>query len=99
MPDKILVLDYGSQYNQLICRRIRELGVYSELLPHTKSLEEIKQKVTDIFKNSNFELEYFVIADEETLKEANAIDEDKEYRAFIVAYADDVRLIDNMHLG
>ena len=60
------------------------------------SLEEIKQKVTDIFRNSNFELEYFVIADEETLKEANAIDEDKEYRAFIVAYADTVRLIDNM---
>ena len=63
------------------------------------SLEEIKQKVKEIFKNSNFELEYFVIADEETLKEANAIDEDKEYRAFIVAYADTVRLIDNMHLG
>lgn len=63
------------------------------------SLEEIKQKVTDIFRNSNFELEYFVITDEETLKEANAIDEDKEYRAFIVAYADTVRLIDNMHLG
>ena len=63
------------------------------------SLEEIKQKVTDIFRNSNFKLEYFVIADEETLKEANAIDEDKEYRAFIVAYADTVRLIDNMHLG
>lgn len=63
------------------------------------SLEEIKQKVTDIFRNSNFELEYFVIADEETLKEASAIDEDKEYRAFIVAYADTVRLIDNMHLG
>ena len=63
------------------------------------SLEEIKQKVTDIFRNSNFELEYFVIADEETLKEANAIDEDKKYRAFIVAYAGEVRLIDNMHLG
>jgi pantoate--beta-alanine ligase len=63
------------------------------------SPEEIKQRVTEIFKNSNFELEYFVIADEETLKEANAIDEDKEYRAFIVAYADTVRLIDNMHLG
>lgn len=63
------------------------------------SLEEIKQRVTDIFRNSNFELEYFVIADEETLKEANAIDEEKEYRAFIVAYADTVRLIDNMHLG
>ncbi len=63
------------------------------------SLEEIKQRVTDIFRNSNFELEYFVIADKDTLKEANAIDEEKEYRAFIVAYADTVRLIDNMHLG
>ena len=63
------------------------------------SLEEIKQKVTDIFRNSNFKLEYFVIANEETLKEANAIDEDTEYRAFIVAYAGEVRLIDNMHLG
>ena len=63
------------------------------------SLEEINQKVTDIFRNSNFKLEYFVIANEETLKEANAIDEDKEYRAFIVAYAGEVRLIDNMHLG
>ena len=63
------------------------------------SLEEIKQRVTDIFRNSNFELEYFVIADKDTLKEANAIDEDKEYRAFIVAYAGEVRLIDNMHLG
>ncbi|WDT67000.1 pantoate--beta-alanine ligase [Cloacibacterium sp. TD35] len=61
-------------------------------------LEEIKQRVQDIFKHSNFDLEYFVIADEETLKEANAIDENKEYRAFIVAYADIVRLIDNLHL-
>ena len=63
------------------------------------SVEEIKLRVLEIFRNSNFELEYFVIADEETLKEANAIDENKEYRAFIVAYADTVRLIDNMHLG
>jgi len=63
------------------------------------SVEEIKLRVLEIFRNSNFELEYFVIADEKTLKEANAIDENKEYRAFIVAYADTVRLIDNMHLG
>lgn len=63
------------------------------------SLEEIKQKVTDIFRNSNFELEYFVIADEKTLKETDYFYKDKNYRAFIVAYADDVRLIDNMHLG
>ena len=63
------------------------------------SLEEIKQRVTDIFRNSNFELEYFVIADEKTLKETDFFYKDKNYRAFIVAYADDVRLIDNMHLG
>ncbi len=40
---KIVVLDFGSQYNQLITRRIRELGVYSELHPHTVTAEEIKE--------------------------------------------------------
>ncbi|WP_088007470.1 glutamine-hydrolyzing GMP synthase [Indiicoccus explosivorum] len=39
---KIVVLDFGSQYNQLITRRIREFGVYSELHPHTITAEEIR---------------------------------------------------------
>lgn len=63
------------------------------------SVEEIKLRVLEIFRNSNFELEYFVIADEKTLKETDYFYKDKNYRAFIVAYAGNVRLIDNMHLG
>lgn len=41
--DKIIVLDFGSQYNQLITRRIRDFGIYSELLPHTITAEEVKK--------------------------------------------------------
>ncbi|MCL6636757.1 MAG: glutamine-hydrolyzing GMP synthase [Alicyclobacillus sp.] len=40
----VAVLDFGGQYNQLIARRIRELGVYSELLPHTVTAAELRQR-------------------------------------------------------
>jgi GMP synthase (glutamine-hydrolysing) len=41
---EVLVLDFGGQYSQLIARRVRECGVFSELLPHDVSLEEIRAR-------------------------------------------------------
>ena len=43
-PDSVVVLDFGSQFSQLIARRVRELDVYSELLPFDTSFAELQRR-------------------------------------------------------
>ena len=66
----ILVLDYGSQYNQLIVRRIREMNVYSKLVHHDVNMEELKNDkylkgiILSGGPNSVYEKDAFTIDDE-----------------------------------
>ncbi len=63
------------------------------------TVPEINDRVKEIFDDQRgMVLEYFEIADETTLKETDFFYRDKNYRAFIVVFVGDIRLIDNMHL-
>lgn len=66
----------------------------------TKSANEITKWVTKQFENQALlELEYFIIADVDTLKQISRKTKNKKYRAFIAVYAGDIRLIDNIALN
>lgn len=66
----------------------------------TKSAKQVTEWVIKQFeKHHLLELEYFLIADVETLKPVKRKSKQKTYRAFIAVYADDIRLIDNIALN
>ena len=63
------------------------------------TIPEIYNRVQKIFEEEQgMVMEYFKIADEENLKETDFFYKDRNYRAFLVVFVGDVRLIDNMHL-
>lgn len=65
-----------------------------------KSIEEVKKMVEMAFANQSvLVLDYFEIADEQTLKTAFEKEQGKSYRAFLVAYVENIRLIDNISLN
>jgi len=66
----------------------------------TKSANKVTEWVTKQFANHELlKLEYFIIADVDTLKKVKRKSNNKTYRAFIAVYADDIRLIDNIALN
>ncbi|XFA98096.1 glutamine-hydrolyzing GMP synthase [Candidatus Izemoplasma sp. B36] len=69
--DSILIIDYGSQYNQLISRRIREMNVYTEIIPYDKKIPKFNHEIKGIIlsggPNSVYD-EYAPYLREEILK-------------------------------
>ena len=69
MKEKVLILDFGSQYTQLIARRIRELNVYSEIVPYNK-IPELDDSIKAVILSGS----PFSVRDENALKaDLNAI--------------------------
>ena len=54
MPNKVLILDFGSQYTQLIARRVRELNIYCEIYPYNSSNFKVKDYSAVILSGSPY---------------------------------------------
>ena len=96
-----------SSRNERLSKETREKAsfIYDTLLTAkekfgTKSANYITEWVENQFRENNtFDLEYYIIADNNTLKTVKRKEKNKAYRAFIAVYANDVRLIDNIALN
>ena len=86
-------------YSRNIASKIFELLNYCRIHFDSMNLDEIISYVNIFFeKTSEIELEYFIIADSETLIPAKEIIKNKQYRAFVAVRLEGVRLIDNIEL-
>tara|TARA_Y100000590_G_scaffold89606_1_gene100893 strand:- start:648 stop:1496 length:849 start_codon:yes stop_codon:yes gene_type:complete len=87
-------------HSRNIASKIFELLNYCRVHFDSMNLDEIINHVNIFFeKISEIELEYFIIADSETLIPAKEIIKDKQYRAFVAVRLHGVRLIDNIELN
>ena len=99
-------LAMSSRNERLTPHQRKEAAIIFETLQHakeyfkTKSVQEVNEYVSITFENQkDFELEYFEIADEETLLTCHHKNETKKYRAFIAVFVNNIRLIDTISLN
>ncbi|MDR1876056.1 MAG: pantoate--beta-alanine ligase [Flavobacteriaceae bacterium] len=81
----------------------RSVFIYHTLLKAKElssqlSPQQIISEVEKIYSNSDFKLEYFTIAEEKTLQTHDKFEENSRYRAFVAAFAGEIRLIDNIQI-
>jgi len=89
-----------SQEQRLAAPEIYQTLLKSKKLFQNGDLAKVKSFVKNEFiQNTELNLEYYEIADSETLKSVKEILPDRKYRAFIAVFADKVRLIDNIALN
>ena len=99
-------LAMSSRNERLTLQNRKEAGIIYKILKEAKnkftntSAQQTTQWVKNEFdKNKEFTLEYFEIADEDTLSTCNRKNKNKKYRAFIAVFIDNVRLIDTISLN
>ena len=89
-----------SQTQRLAAPEIYQTLLKSKKLFENGNLTKVKSFVKNEFiQNKELDLEYFEVAEIESLKSANEFTPNTKYRAFIAVFADKVRLIDNIALN